>query len=58
MKVKALVERGGCYMSMNSFDKAIPELERAIKLATNDSAAEVLYGQVISLQSVMRRCAT
>ncbi|HOV64374.1 MAG TPA: tetratricopeptide repeat protein [Spirochaetia bacterium] len=45
LKVKALVERGGCYMSMNSFDKAIPELERAVKLATNDSATEVLYGR-------------
>jgi tetratricopeptide (TPR) repeat protein len=45
LKVKALVERGGCYMSMNSFDKAITELERAIKLATNDAASEVLYGR-------------
>jgi tetratricopeptide (TPR) repeat protein len=27
LKVKALVERGGCYMSMNSFDKAITELD-------------------------------
>jgi len=45
LKVKALVERGGCYMSMNAIDKAIPELERAIKAATDESSSETLYAR-------------
>ena len=45
LKVKALVERGGCYMSMGSLDKAVIELERAVKLAKDDSAPESLYGR-------------
>ncbi len=44
-KVKALVERGGCYMSMNNFEKAQSELERAVKLAENPAAPETLYGR-------------
>ncbi len=45
LKVRALVERGSCYMHMNSFDKATSELERAIKLSTSDSTQEVLYAR-------------
>jgi tetratricopeptide (TPR) repeat protein len=45
MKVKALIERGGCYMSMNNFEKAITELERGIKLSRDESATETLYGR-------------
>jgi tetratricopeptide (TPR) repeat protein len=45
LKVRSLVERGSCYMHMNSFDKATSELERAIKLSTSDSAPEVLYAR-------------
>ena len=44
-KVKALVERGGCYMNLKSFDKAIIELERGIKLTTNASSPETLYAR-------------
>jgi len=44
-KVKALVERGGCYMSMGSMEKAIPELERAVKVANDDGSTESLYGR-------------
>ncbi len=44
-KIRALVERGGCYMQMKSFDKAIIELERAIKLSTNESSQETLYAR-------------
>ena len=44
-KVKALVERGGCYMSMNNYEKAQTELERALKLTENQSSAETLYGR-------------
>ena len=32
LKVKTLVERGSCYMSLNALDKAVNELERAIRL--------------------------
>ncbi len=45
LKVKALVERGGCYMSQNALDKAVPELERAIKLIKDEAAPESLYGR-------------
>ncbi|HET7838826.1 MAG TPA: tetratricopeptide repeat protein [Rectinemataceae bacterium] len=42
---KALVERGGCYMSQGSLDKAIPELERAVKMIKDEAAPESLYGR-------------
>ncbi len=45
MKIKALVERGSCYMSMNNFDKAITELERGVKLSQDDGSTESLYGR-------------
>jgi Tfp pilus assembly protein PilF len=45
LRQKCLVERGGCYMSQGSLDKAIPELERAVKLAKDEGAAESLYGR-------------
>ncbi len=44
-KVKALVERGGCYMSMNAMEKAIPELERAIKVSSDEASQETLYAR-------------
>jgi len=45
LKVKALIERGGCYMSMNNYDKAISELTRAVKLGTDPSAIETIYAR-------------
>ncbi len=44
-KMKALVERGLCYMSMNNIENAVTELERAEKLSQNDSASETLYAR-------------
>lgn len=44
-KVKALVERGACYMSLNSLDKAVAELVRAIRLIEKESAPEALYAR-------------
>jgi len=44
-KVKALVERGSCYMNLKSYDKAIVELERGIKLTTNSTSPETLYAR-------------
>ncbi|MFP4382616.1 MAG: tetratricopeptide repeat protein [Spirochaetia bacterium] len=44
-KVRALVERGGAFMSMHSFERAITELERAIKLSENGTSPEHLFGR-------------
>ncbi len=44
-KIKALVERGSCYMTMNAPEKAIPELERAVKAVTNESSQDALYAR-------------
>jgi tetratricopeptide (TPR) repeat protein len=44
-KIKALVERGSCYMSLKSYDKAIVELERGVKLTSNASSPETLYAR-------------
>ena len=41
-KVKALIERGGCQISMGHLDRAITELERAAKLA-DDGTSESLH---------------
>jgi tetratricopeptide (TPR) repeat protein len=45
LKVKALVERGGCYMSLNEFDRAVPELERAVRSAKEEGSNEALYAR-------------
>jgi tetratricopeptide (TPR) repeat protein len=42
-KVKSLIERGSCYMEMNNLDKAVIELERALKVAKDDTTQEILY---------------
>jgi tetratricopeptide (TPR) repeat protein len=45
LRLKCLVERGGCYMSQGALDKAVPELERAVKQIKDEGAAESLYGR-------------
>ncbi len=45
LRQKVLVERGACFMSMNNFERAISELERSVKLATNDQDSVTLYGR-------------
>jgi tetratricopeptide (TPR) repeat protein len=45
LRQKVLVERGACYMGMNNFDKAVPELERAVKAASSESDPATLYGR-------------
>ncbi len=42
-KTKALIERGTCFMSMNNFEKAASELERAVKTAREGEENELLY---------------
>jgi tetratricopeptide (TPR) repeat protein len=43
LKAKALLERGVCYISTQSYDSAISELERALKVASTENAQEQLY---------------
>ncbi|WP_028973767.1 tetratricopeptide repeat protein [Spirochaeta cellobiosiphila] len=45
LKIKSLIERGSCYLSIETPEKAISELERAIKLATDPKANETLYAR-------------
>ena len=44
-KLRALVELGGCYMSMKAMDKAAQELERAINVIQNESDPDSLYAR-------------
>lgn len=43
LKIKTLVERGSCYISLNTLDKAVNELERANRLISNEASTEALY---------------
>ena len=45
MRVKALVERGGCYMALDAYEKAIPDLERAVKSITDEASQDSLYAR-------------
>ncbi len=45
LKVKTLIERGGCYLSLNNYQRAISELSRAVRLSSDDSSLEHLYGR-------------
>ena len=45
LKVKALVERGSCFMTQKNYDRATIELERAIKLSTDDADKDTLYAR-------------
>ncbi|MFW5788310.1 MAG: tetratricopeptide repeat protein [Spirochaetota bacterium] len=44
LKVKALIERGGCLINMGSLERAVSELERAAKLA-DEGTSEELYAR-------------
>mgnify|MGYP006291376479 CR=1 FL=1 len=44
-KVKALVERGACYLNTQSYENAISELERAIKISNDPGAGETLFAK-------------
>jgi len=45
LKVKALVERGSCFMTQKNYDRAMVELERAVKLATPEVEKDILYAR-------------
>ncbi|MDR2159997.1 MAG: tetratricopeptide repeat protein [Treponema sp.] len=44
-RIRALVERGGCYMALNAVDKAIPDLERAAAAITDETVQDSLYAR-------------
>ncbi|MDR2618995.1 MAG: tetratricopeptide repeat protein [Treponema sp.] len=44
-KIRALVESGGCYMSLKMFDKAVPELERAVNAIEDEESSDSLYAR-------------
>ena len=44
-KQRALLERGSCYMAVDSPDKAFIEFDRAVKASKNDASQETLYSR-------------
>ncbi|MDR2767304.1 MAG: tetratricopeptide repeat protein [Treponema sp.] len=44
-RLRALLERGSCYLALNAPDKAIPDLERAVKAITSEKAQESLFAR-------------
>jgi tetratricopeptide (TPR) repeat protein len=44
-RIRALVERGGCFMALNAPEKAIPDLERAAGSITDEGAQDGLYAR-------------
>ena len=44
-RLRAMLERGSCYLALNSIDKAIPDLERAVKSITEEKAQESLFAR-------------
>jgi tetratricopeptide (TPR) repeat protein len=42
-RLRALFERGSCYIALNAIDKAILDLERATKSITEEAAQESIY---------------
>ena len=44
-RLRAMLERGSCHLAMNSVDRAIPDLERAVKAITEEKAQESLYAR-------------
>ena len=45
LRVRSLVERGGCYMKLQDYERGISELSRAVKLSDADGAPENLYAR-------------
>jgi tetratricopeptide (TPR) repeat protein len=44
-RIRALVERGGCFMALNAPERAIPDLERAVTAITDEEAQDGLYAR-------------
>ena len=50
-KLKALIERGTCYMMVNRYDNAIPDFQRAIELDKQGNMNEVIYARYFLAQA-------
>jgi tetratricopeptide (TPR) repeat protein len=44
-RIRALVERGGCFMALNAPERAIPDLERAVNAITEEDSNDSLYAR-------------
>ncbi|MDR1107217.1 MAG: tetratricopeptide repeat protein [Treponema sp.] len=44
-RIRALVERGGCFMALNAPERAIPDLERAVGAITDEDSGDSLYAR-------------
>ncbi len=44
-KMKAIIERGSCFMMVNRMDNAIPDFQRAIELDKNGTMTETIYAR-------------
>lgn len=44
-RVRALVEKGGCYLARGEADKAIMDLEQAVNAITDEAGADSLYAR-------------
>jgi len=44
-RLRAMLERGSCYIALNSIDRAITDLERAVKSITEEKAQESLFAR-------------
>lgn len=45
LKLKAIVERGTCFMMVNRIDNAIPDFQRAIELDKTGTVSEAIYAR-------------
>jgi len=45
LKVKALIERGSCFISQKNYDRGTIELERALKLTPAEGDKDILYAR-------------
>jgi len=55
-KLRALVELGGCYMSLKMLDKAIPELERAVNIIVKEAEPDSLYARYFLAMCYEKKC--
>ncbi|MDR1388401.1 MAG: tetratricopeptide repeat protein [Treponema sp.] len=46
-RLRAMLERGSCYMALNSGGKAVIDLERAVKSITDEKAPESLFARYL-----------
>ena len=44
-RLRAMLERSTCYLALNAIEKAVPDLERAVKSITDEKAQESLYAR-------------